>query len=248
MSDRLSPLPPATPRAFVLVHGAWHGPWCWERVVPLLAQRGHRVLTPELGAPGFASDRPGRISLQSHVEDVLGAIAAAPIAEFELVGHSYAGIVISAVADSLRERIVRCTYLDAAVPPDMSAGAAIAWSDFYDPAERMRRIERAREHGSIAAPLPSTFGVTDPDFADWLQARLRPMALETFTGRFTFRNGGSAGLRRRYIAFTSPPYAALDSTRKRVQSDPTWSFSTLGVGHDAMLTAPESVAEVLAAE
>jgi pimeloyl-ACP methyl ester carboxylesterase len=94
------------PRTFVLVHGAWHGGWCWRRVTDALASRGHRVFAPSLTGMGdrahlFSSE----ISMQTHVDDILSLVNAEELSDFVLVGHSYAGMVISAVADSLRERV-----------------------------------------------------------------------------------------------------------------------------------------------
>ena len=84
------------PRTFVLVHGAWHGGWCWGRVADALRARGHRVFAPSLTGLGdrahlFAKD----ISLQTHVEDILSVVEAEELSDCILVGHSYGGFVIS---------------------------------------------------------------------------------------------------------------------------------------------------------
>jgi pimeloyl-ACP methyl ester carboxylesterase len=239
---RSGPTRAPAPRAFVLVHGAWHGAWCWERVAALLSARGARVLAPEFGDAGREHTE---VSLHTHVDIVTDAIDAAGMDAFVLVGHSYGGIVASAVADRMHRRIAQCVYLDAAVPADMSPGASIAWCDFYPDSERTRRIDAALSNGLIAAPAAAAFGVSDPADVDWLEARLRPMPIGAFTGRFTFRNGGSNGLKRRYVAFTSPSYAPLAATQERIRRDPSWAFGTLAVGHDAMITAPLQVAHLL---
>jgi pimeloyl-ACP methyl ester carboxylesterase len=106
-----------TPRTFFLVHGAWHGGWCWRRVADVLMSRGHRVFAPSLTGVGdrahlFSKD----ISLQTHVEDILSVVEAEELSNFVLVGHSYGGFVISGVTDALRERVSRYVYLDAGVP------------------------------------------------------------------------------------------------------------------------------------
>ena len=95
-----------TPRTFVLVHGAWHGGWCWRRVADVLMARGNRVFTPTLTGVGdrahlFSKD----ISLRTHVEDILAVVETEELSDFVLVGHSYGGFVISGVADALRERV-----------------------------------------------------------------------------------------------------------------------------------------------
>ena len=129
------------PRTFVLVHGAWHGGWCWGRVADALRARGHRVFAPSLTGLGdrahlFAKD----ISLQTHVEDILSLVEAEELSDCILVGHSYGGFVISGVADTLRERVSRYVYLDAIVPPDMSPGASFSWAGFNPPEAREVRL------------------------------------------------------------------------------------------------------------
>ena len=240
-----------TPRTFVLVHGAWHGGWCWRRVADVLMARGHRVFAPTLTGVGdrahlFSKD----ISLQTHVEDILAVVETEELSDFVLVGHSYGGFVISGVADALRERVSHYVYLDASVPPDMSPGASFSWADFNPPEAREARLKSVREQGNgvaLPAPPPSAFAVTKPSDVAWLQRHLRPMPVGTYIGTFTFKSSGSNGLKRTYIASSKPPYALLVSTRNRIRGDNTWSFMTIEAGHDSMVTAPDELASLLMA-
>ena len=237
------------PRTFVLVHGAWHGGWCWRRVADVLMARGNRVFTPTLTGVGdrahlFSKD----ISLQTHVEDILAVVETEELSDFVLVGHSYGGFVISGVADALRERVSHYVYLDASVPPDMSPGASFSWADFNPPEAREARLKLVREQGSgvaLPAPPPSVFAVTKASDVAWLQRHLRPMPVGTYIGTFTFASSGSNGLKRTYIASSKPPYALLVSTRNRIRDDNTWSFTTIEAGHDSMVTAPDELASLL---
>jgi pimeloyl-ACP methyl ester carboxylesterase len=237
------------PRTFVLVHGAWHGGWCWRRVGDVLTARGHRVFAPSLTGLGdrahlFSKD----ISLQTHVEDILSVVETQELSDFLLVGHSYGGFVISGVADKLRERVSRYVYLDGSVPPDMSPGASFSWAGFNPPEAREARLKSVQEQGkgvALPAPPPSAFAVTEPADVAWLQRRLRPMPLQTYVGTFTFKNSGSNGLKRTYIASTKPPYALLAATRDLIKGDHTWSFTTIATGHNSMVTAPEELAALL---
>ena len=237
------------PRTFVLVHGAWHGGWCWRRVADVLMARGNRVFTPTLTGVGdrahlFSKD----ISLQTHVEDILAVVETEELSDFVLVGHSYGGFVISGVADALRERVSHYVYLDASVPPDMSPGASFSWADFNPPEAREARLKSVREQGNgvaLPAPPPSAFAVAKASDVAWLQRRLRPMPVGTYIGTFTFASSGSNGLKRTYIASSKPPYALLASTRNRIRDDNTWSFTTIEAGHDSMVTAPDELASLL---
>ena len=236
-------------RTFVLVHGAWHGGWCWRRVAEILRAGGHKVFTPSLTGLGdrahlFSKD----ISLQTHVEDILSVVEAEELSGFVLVGHSYAGIVISCVADALGERVSHYVYLDATVPPDMSPGASFSWSDNDTTEKREERLKSVREQGkgvALPSPPPGAFGVTKPADVDWLQRHLLPMPVRTYIGPFTFKRSGSNGLKRTYIAAIKPSYALLVPTHNRIKSDNTWSFTTMETGHDSMVTAPDELASLL---
>jgi len=236
-------------RTFVLVHGAWHGGWCWRRVADVLLDRGHTVFAPTLTGVGdrahlFSKD----ISLQTHVQDVLSVVESEELSDFVLVGHSYGGLVISGVADTLRERVSHYVYLDALVPPNMSGGASISWADSNPPEAREARLKSVREQGggvALPAPPPGAFAVTEPSQVAWLQRRLRPMPLQTYLGTFTFKHSGSNGFKRTYVASVKPPYDLLVPTHHRIRGDKTWSFTTLEEGHDSMVTAPDALACLL---
>jgi pimeloyl-ACP methyl ester carboxylesterase len=236
-------------RTFVLVHGAWHGGWCWRRVADILRRRGHTVFAPSLTGLGdrehlFSKD----ISLQTHVQDILSVVESEELSDFVLVGHSYGGFVISGVADTLRERVSHYVYLDASVPPDMSPGASFSWAGVNPPEAREARLRSVREQGggvALPAPPPGAFAVTEPSQVAWLERRLRPMPLQTYLGTYTFKHSGSNGLKRTYVASVKPPYELLVPTHHRIRGDKTWSFTTLEAGHDSMVTAPDAMASLL---
>src|SRR5258707_3639351 len=102
---------------FVLVHGAWHGGWCYRGTANELRGRGHVVVTPTLTGVGerfHASSEA--ITLETHILDVVGCIEAEELDQVVLCGHSYAGMVITGAADRMAERIKTLVYLDAFVP------------------------------------------------------------------------------------------------------------------------------------
>nr|HMN83378.1 alpha/beta fold hydrolase [Burkholderiaceae bacterium] len=97
----------------MLVHGAWHGGWCWRDVAAGLTAAGCRVFAPSL--TGLADRRhllAADVSLATHVQDIVGLIEVEDLERVVLVGHSYGGNVITGVADRLRERLAHCVYLD----------------------------------------------------------------------------------------------------------------------------------------
>jgi pimeloyl-ACP methyl ester carboxylesterase len=113
---------------FVLVHGSWHGAWCWHRVVPELEALGHRVLAPDLPGHGDDATAPAQLTLKAYAECVATVICSAtePVV---LVGHSFAGIVISQVAELVPERISRLVYLTAFLPANGQSLSRLATAD-----------------------------------------------------------------------------------------------------------------------
>src|SRR5260221_2335064 len=102
---------------YVLIHGAWHGSWCWARVRRLLAAGAHRVFTPTLTGVGERSHLLSRdVGLDTHVADVANLMIWENLRDVVLVGHSYSGFVARHVADRMPDRIRSLIYLDAFVP------------------------------------------------------------------------------------------------------------------------------------
>lgn len=97
---------------YILVHGAWHGGWCWERIVPLLEQAGHTVLAPDL--PGMGHDTtPFAADVLAQWADSLAEVVRAQAEPVILVGHSRGGIVISEIAERVPERVKAAVYVAA---------------------------------------------------------------------------------------------------------------------------------------
>jgi pimeloyl-ACP methyl ester carboxylesterase len=98
---------------FVLVHGAWHGGWCWKRVAALLRRAGHEVFTPTLTGLGERAHlMSDAIDLHTHIQDILGVLQWEELADVVLCGHSYGGMVISGVPTACRRSSARsCTWM-----------------------------------------------------------------------------------------------------------------------------------------
>ena len=102
---------------FLLVHGAWHGAWCWRDVTTALVRAGHRAHAVTLTGLGERAHLlHAGIDLQTHVQDVVAAIESEEMQQVVLVGHSYAGMLVTAVTDRMPGRIGHLVYLDAVVP------------------------------------------------------------------------------------------------------------------------------------
>ena len=102
---------------FVLVHGAWHGGWCYRETAAALRAAGHTVFTPTHTGVGERFHQSAEnITLETHIRDVCGCIEWEELSDVILVGHSYGGMVITGVADRMSDRIRSLVYLDAFVP------------------------------------------------------------------------------------------------------------------------------------
>jgi pimeloyl-ACP methyl ester carboxylesterase len=173
---------------FVLVYGALHGGWAWDRVAPELREAGATVVAPTLTDPGEPALGPdGEVGLRTHVDDVVRVLDALVDGPAILVGHSYAGLVVREAADRRPERVRQIILVDAWAGPDGSSLLSLAPAWFAD------GIRKAVEDGGdgwfIPAPHPAVFGITDPTDVGWLEGKLRPQPLRTFTDSSRLRGG-----------------------------------------------------------
>ncbi len=243
----------AEPMNFVLVHGAWHGAWCWDRVVPLLEQAGARVSRPSLRGVGERADERDPVpTLEDHVQDVVTAVTEAAVhGPVTLVGHSYAGMVVTAVADRVAGSIAHLVYLDAAVPGDGDDFAShipgLAQADI----DRRRATFTAMAGGGawLAAPPAQMVGVSDPADVAWLAEKLTPHPLQTWLEPVSLTDGGLEQLPKTYVLSVDPPTTIMGYPLhgERAKTTAGWSYAEVATGHDMMVTAPGDVADILLA-
>ena len=225
---------------FVLVHGAWHGAWCWKNILPSLWAKGHRAFPVTLTGVG---DREHLMSptirLATHIDDVAAVIETEELKRVVLVGHSYGGLLITAVADRFAERVVRLVYLDAIVPH-----SGESWSSSHDESARQARRAGIARDGVIPPPPASAFGLTGEDAA-WVDRRQRPHPGGVYEDVLQFDEARVASLPRTFVDCTSPALPAIEKARQRVRSEPGWQVIEIATGHDPMISAPARLLEVL---
>lgn len=228
---------------FVLVHGAWHGGWCWKAVADVLRGRGHRVTTPtQTGLGERAHLLSKSITLPVFVQDIVNHLNFEDLTDVILVGHSFGGAPAIGAADRLRQRIARLILLDGAIMEDGETWFGLLPRDIRDARFRLARETSAGM--SLPVPPPSEFGVTDPAQVKYLSAKLTPHPLATFSTELELNGPPGNGLPVDYIACTQPVHKPAAACHERAKAL-GWPVTEFAAAHDAMITAPLASAELL---
>jgi pimeloyl-ACP methyl ester carboxylesterase len=228
-------------QTFVLVHGAWHGGWCWRRVADRLTARGHKVFTPTLTGLGERSHLLRRdIGLATHVADVVNLIRWERLEDLVLVGHSYAGFVISAAAEEVQPALAALVFLDAFVP---ESGQSLF--ELTAPATR-DAITAAAQRGDTTVPPRSAefFKVNEKDRA-WVDTLCTPQPLATLRDKVTLTGARERVPKKAYVRARDYPNPAFDAALARLGTNPAWRVYEVPCGHDVMVDMPERLTEIL---
>ena len=239
---------------YVLVHGAWHGGWCWHKVAHLLRSMGKDVFIPTLTGLGERSHllHPN-ITLDTHVLDVVNFLEYEDLKEVIFVGHSYAGMVISGVAEKVPTRLKHLVYLDAFTPND---GESI--SDLHPSfVAKLRRIAREKGEGWLV-PFPEEvinpkggplYGIVDASELIWLKERLTPHPLSCFEQQLHLKNPIGLTLPRTYIwcsvrqGIRTETWGFIKEAQRAQELG--WGFYEIESDHDSMITRPKELANIL---
>lgn len=227
---------------FVLVHGAWHGSWCWKRVRAALQNLGHEVFTPTLSGVGERSHLLSRnVNLETHIQDVVNLVQWEELNGVVLCGHSYGGAVISGAADRVPERIAALVYLDAFV---LNHGQSV--HDVLPPAQRQMQLEGVEKLGEgwKVPPIPAeVFNVNSQDAA-WVNRQCTMQPLATFQQPLSL-TGKIDQIRNvtfiQAAGFGGGPFAPFyQSSQAR-----GWKTHQVACGHDVMLDRPDELTQLL---
>jgi pimeloyl-ACP methyl ester carboxylesterase len=224
---------------YVLIHGAWHGGWCWKLVAPALRRAGHEVYAPSLTGLGERRHLASRaIDLDAHVRDVVELLEMEDLSGVVLLGHSYGGMVVTGAADRVPERISHLVYLDAFVPQN---GKCLL--DYAVPERAARMREEGEKTGFVSPPPMSLWGLTRPEHLAFVGPREVKHPFATMSQPIRLSNDSK--IPRTFVYCSSPATGSFDQFAARYRGDPAWRFHELKTGHDAMLLMPEAVTQIL---
>jgi pimeloyl-ACP methyl ester carboxylesterase len=230
---------------YVLVHGGEHGGWCYHKVARRLRAAGHDVHTPTHTGLGERAHLLGPdIDLDTHITDVVSVLTFEDVRAAIVVGHSYGGMVITGVADRAPDRVGHLVFLDAAIPLD---GESLV--DVSPQMMAMAREQSSMIDGVLCSHLSPElaaihFGITDPDEVAWTAARLTPQPFRCYEQPLHLRDEAAVKRIPRTIINCAPTLALRpsDKLHRVFEAERVWEIDT---GHDAMLTEPEILSEML---
>jgi pimeloyl-ACP methyl ester carboxylesterase len=233
-------------RTFVLVSGAWHGAWCWQKIVPLLEAQGHRALTPELAATGADTSDPAVVTLEmwaQSVADIVGS-ASEPVI---LLGHSRGGVVISRAAELVPERLLRLVYLSAYLLPSGSSLADAARSD----SESLVPPNMVPAAGGITCNLRDSvirdalFGLCAEGDYEYALTQMRPEPLKPLVTPLRVTEQRFGRVPRTYIECSQDRTITLAAQRRMQAALPCDPVLRLASDHSPFLSQPAALAQLL---
>jgi pimeloyl-ACP methyl ester carboxylesterase len=232
---------------FVLVHGACHGGWCWEKVVPLLEAHGHKVFAPDLPALGKDPTPPAGVTLADNVEK-LSRLLDKIEDQAVLVGHSLGGITITQLAEARRRKLKALVYVCGLLPPSGKSGRDMT---SLEPDAMFRLSREVNPDGTTytfaRSQLPTLFYAdVSPEDRYRAMERLRPQPLAISTAPVSITEERFGSVPRWYIECTHDNAIRINLQRKMVKMTPC-KVITMECGHTPFYSAPEELAEHLEA-
>ncbi len=229
---------------FVLLHGAWHGGWCWDGVIRLLEKSGHVAEAPTM--PGHApGDDRSKVTFNSYVEKIVQVLQRQPRPVI-LVGHSSAGMLLQSAAPKIPEKIARLVFHNAFIVPD-----GMAQFDVVPPEVAEGMIAAAKASPDNSVPVDEGFvrnvllSGERKELQDALLERLTPQPLALFTTKVRTEAFNKLTIPKTVLFckddVSLPPGAFLGMAQNLGKFD---LFDIPG-GHETLFTNPDVIAQEL---
>jgi len=229
---------------FVLVHGAFHGGWCWQPIARTLRSAGHEVFTPTQTGLGERKHlMSSEISMETFVFDILNVILYEDLHNVVLVGHSYGGRSISGVVDRIPDRIRKLVYIDGGLAPDGRSRLDAMPADARD-----ARIQSSMEFdGGISVPPPpaSRFGMSDSDQIAWVERFLTPQPFGAERTALPLVHPLGNGRPATFVHCNSPAFPVTAPSAEYARSRSDWRFLEFAAGHNGIVTHADQMAQLL---
>ena len=228
---------------YVLVHGAFHGGWCWSKVANILRSKGYRVFTPTFTGLGERSHLlNNEVDLNTFITDIKSVIENEELQNVILVGHSFGGTVISGVIDQMQDRIAGAVYLDATMGASGKSVFDGAPADVKK--ARMDAAVSLSNTKAILPPASGAFGLTDREQVAWVDRRMTPMPFKSYETPLVLKNKVGGDIPKQFIHAINPVLPNIVPSAKYAK-DKGWYYSEIKTGHDAMVSMPKEVAKQL---
>lgn len=231
---------------YVLIHGTWHGGWCWERVVGHLEEAGHGALAPDLPGHGADGTPAAQVTLDAYVRRACDIIDAEP-EPVVLVGHSMGGIVITQTAEERPDRIAAVVYLTAYLLPNGAALTDYADADPDRPLTRNVVVAPDGQSTTVRPEAPKEIFYNDcaDDDVAWAAARLVPQPAAPRQTPVRTTDGNFGRVPRVYIECTRDNAMPLERQRRLHARLPCERVIAMDASHSPFLSQPEELARHL---
>ncbi len=231
-------------RTFVLIHGAWHGGWCYGPTADILRAKGHKVYAPSLtGLADRSHLLSTSIKLETHIDDIVNLFKWEDIENAVLVGHSYGGWPISGAIEKLEGKVSSIFYLDAFLPENGQKGMDLTSAQFQT------QLKEAIAKGEAGRPVPKAeaFRILDPKNIAWVQAKMTPQPTGLATSEVKLTGARDRVAKKTYIRAAAYPQPNFDAALAKCKAAgwKTFEFQAAEAGHDIMVDAPQRLAEIL---
>ena len=239
---RTTPSMAQTRKTFVLIHGGWHGGWCWRRVADLLEREGHKVYAPSLTGVADRSHLLSKdITLDTHIADIVNLFRWEEISGACMAVHSYGGWPGSGALEQIGDRVSSIAWIDAFLPENGQRGA-----DTLSP-PNLKILEEAIAKGELGRrpPTAAAFRVNEKDRA-WVDAKMTPQPSNIPLQPIRLTGAREKVAKKAYIRAVEYPQQMFDKALARCKADKTWqTFEVRNSGHDIMVDAPQALADIL---
>jgi pimeloyl-ACP methyl ester carboxylesterase len=225
---------------FLVAHGAWSAGWVWRKMHPLLTASGHRLITPTYTGLGERAHlATPDVDLETHVQDMLGVIQTEELNDFVLIAHSYGGMVGTAVADRVPERIRMVIYLDAFAPRD---GQSLLSLQPESAQQATRTAVKAGDGWRVSpsAPPPDT----SPEDVKWINTHRVPHPLKCFDTPVKLTHGDTKMPRAYIYCLRKTPADTFRPFAERAKRE-QWGYHEIDASHSPHVTAPQALAALL---